>query len=266
MKKIVLAAVGSMLLNTSAFAADMAARTYTKAPAIAASVYNWGGFYLGINGGGGSAHTCWDVTNNAGVPVAPPVAEGCHNATGGTVGGQIGYRWQATNWVFGLEAQGNWADFKGSNANQFAVFGATSFFNDNTKVDAFGLFTGQVGYAWNNVLLYAKGGAAVVHDKYSLTFTPAGAILAGGVAGQTGLAGSETRWGGAVGAGLEFGFAPNWSVAVEYDHLFMGRRDVVQNLVAPFAGPSSTHRIGQDIDVGTVRVNYTFGGPVVARY
>ena len=43
------------------------------------------------------------------------VAEGCHDATGGTAGGQIGYRWQSGAWVFGLEAQGNWADFSGSN-------------------------------------------------------------------------------------------------------------------------------------------------------
>ena len=41
--------------------------------------------------------------------------EGCHNATGGVVGGQIGYRWQAANWVFGVEAQGDWASLTGSN-------------------------------------------------------------------------------------------------------------------------------------------------------
>ena len=69
-----------------------------------------------------------------------------------------------------------------------------------------------------------------------------------------------------MGAGIEFGFAPGWSVAVEYDHLFMGSRDVTTNTIAPFAAPPSTHRISQDIDIGTVRVNYTFGGPVVAKY
>ncbi|WP_441256543.1 outer membrane protein [Bradyrhizobium sp. 482_C4_N1_1] len=268
MKKFVLAAAGSLLFVTAASAADMAPR-YTKAPVVA-PVYNWGGLYLGINGGGGSAHTCWDIFNDSGFPIVPSVPEGCHNATGATVGGQIGYRWQATNWVFGLEAQGNWADFRGSNASQYAVFGTTSLLNDVTKVDAFGLFTGQVGYAFNNVLLYAKGGAAVVHDKYSLTVTPAGAAALAPffavVAGQTGAVGSETRWGGTVGAGIEFGFAPGWSVAVEYDHLFMGSRDVTTNTIAPFAAPPSTHRISQDIDIGTVRVNYTFGGPVVAKY
>ena len=46
----------------------------------------------------------------------------------------------------------------------------------------------------------------------------------------------------------------------------MGSRDVTTNTIAPFAAPPSTHRISQDIDIGTVRVNYTFGGPVVAKY
>jgi len=41
-------------------------------------------------------------------PVAP-FREGCHDATGGVVGGQIGYRWQSASWVFGVEAQGDWA-------------------------------------------------------------------------------------------------------------------------------------------------------------
>ncbi|UPK07413.1 outer membrane beta-barrel protein [Bradyrhizobium sp. 170] len=258
MKKILLCAVALIALAAPASAADLAARPYTKAaPPIVAPIYDWSGFYIGINGGGGSAHKCWDLVNIGGVVVAPPIPVGCHNATGGTIGGQIGYRWQSANWVFGVEAQGNWADFKGSNASLFAA-GVTN----QTRIDAFGLFTGQVGYAWNNVLLYVKGGAAVVNDKYS--------VLIDVLPGQIFNTASETRWGGAVGAGLEFGFAPNWSVGIEYDHLFMGHRDVnfygtgVFGLApGAFAG---TGRIGQDVDIGLVRLNYRWGGPVLAKY
>ncbi|WP_428143369.1 outer membrane protein [Bradyrhizobium sp.] len=266
MKQSVLLVVAMVAFAGTAFAADMAPRTYTKAPApVAAPVYNWGGFYVGINGGGGSARKCWDLVGGIAGPVNPAFAEGCHDATGATAGGQIGYRWQATSWVFGLEAQGNWANFKGSNANP-TLAGA---FDDATKVDAFGLFTAQVGYAFNNVLLYAKGGAAVVNDKYShSTLVPN--VTVNGVpapVGQTFATGSETRWGGVAGVGLEFSFAPRWSVALEYDHLFMGNRDVNLNLIAPFGtGLLFTHRIRQDVDIGTVRLNYTFGGPVVAKY
>jgi outer membrane immunogenic protein len=241
----------------TASAADMAPR-YTKAPPIApVMMYDWSGFYVGINGGGGSSRKCWDITNDFFLGVfSPPAAEGCHDATGGTVGGQIGYRWQSQAWVFGVEAQGNWADFKGSNTNLF--FGANT---DHSKVDAFGLFTGQIGYAWNSTLLYVKGGAAVTSDKYYTSDIPTGLTID---------TASETRWGGVIGAGVEFSFARSWSVAFEYDHLFMGSRDVNAYFVGNFGDPagtySATDRIRQDVDMGTVRLNYKFGGPVVAKY
>jgi outer membrane immunogenic protein len=259
MKKILLAAAGLVALSIApAFGADLAARPYTKAPPMVAPVYNWGGFYIGVNGGGGTSRKCWDINNALGITV-PSTAEGCHDASGALAGGQIGYRWQMTNWVFGVEAQGDWADLKGSN-NTLLLPAAFRFLaNNNSKVDAIGLFTGQVGYAWNNVLWYVKGGAAVTHDKYF-----------GQIAGVTFDTASENRWGGAVGTGIEFGFAPGWSVAVEYDHLFMGSRNntfAFSTAAAPtFTGTSRIDNIRQDVDMGTVRVNYTFGGPVVGRY
>ncbi len=251
MKKILLGTIGLVTLSLSApaSAADLRARPYVKAPPpapVVAQIYDWSGFYIGINGGGGSARKCWNFVD-PGTRVL--FDEGCHDATGGTIGGQIGYRWQLTNWVFGIEGQGNWADFTGSNRSLF--------FTDETnhsKIDAFGLITGQVGYAWNNVLFYVKGGAAVVGDKYDTFEIGTGLPVTHG---------SETRWGGAVGAGLEFGFAPNWSLGVEYDHLFLGSRDVA------FTGQFlDTIHIQQDVDMGLVRLNYRFGGfgaPIAAR-
>jgi outer membrane immunogenic protein len=82
---------------------------------------------------------------------------------------------------------------------------------------------------------------------------------------------SETRWGGVVGTGLEFGFAPNWSLAVEYDHLFMGNRAITFTSAGVLAGiPAGsifrTDSIRQDVDMVTARINYRFGGPAVGRY
>ena len=94
------------------------------------------------------------------------------------------------------------------------LFPATT---NRTNVDAFGLFTGKVGYAWNNFMVYAKGGAAVQSVDYRY-FTTATNV--------TGGTADETRWGATVGVGLEYAFAPNWSAGVEYNHLFMGNRDV----------------------------------------
>jgi outer membrane immunogenic protein len=247
----------------AANAADLPARVYTKAPPVIAPIYNWGGFYIGLNGGGASSHNCW----TGGVPV--PTGLGCHDATGGLAGGQIGYRWQATNWVFGIEAQGDWANLKGSNTSAIGTFGGVPFANQ-TKIDSIGLFTGQIGYAWNNVLAYLKGGAALTHDKYAGISNTTVAAIGGGVGvgpGGTFSQASQTRWGGVIGAGIEFGFASQWSIAVEYDHLFMGTHNLNFVAVPAFGGGFLyTDGIKQDVDMATVRVNYTFGGPVVAKY
>lgn len=250
MKKILLGAVGLLALGLSvpATAADLAARPYTKAPAMIAVVYDWSGFYIGANGGWGSSRKCWDFTTPAGVFVA---TEGCHNATGGVAGGQVGYRWQSGAFVFGVEGQGDWADLRGSNISVFAPA-----FTNRSKIDAFGLITGQVGYAFNNVLLYAKGGAAVTADRFSVS-TTVGNVLAA-------TTGDQTRWGGTVGAGVEVGFAPNWSAALEYDHLFMGNK--LSTFVTPANVFFGTDRIRQDVDLVTVRINYRWGGPVIAKY
>ncbi|MEP6838222.1 MAG: outer membrane beta-barrel protein [Bradyrhizobium sp.] len=255
MKKFLLSTVALIAFAAPAAAADLAARPYTKARPMVAAVYDWSGFYIGANGGWGSSHKCWDFTDTAGVFVSN---EGCHDATGGTVGGQIGYRWQASNWVFGVEAQGNWADFKGRNVSL-----AFPAFRNESRIDAFGLFTGQVGYAFNNALLYVKGGAAVVSDRYNSFAVATG--------NQVTFDDNDTRWGAVVGVGLEYGFAPNWSAAIEYDHMFMGDRTYTFLNNGNGGGGAAgvlfgTDRIRQDVDLVTVRVNYRWGGPVVAKY
>jgi outer membrane immunogenic protein len=249
MKKVLLVTASLIALGAAApaVAADLAARPYTKAPPMIAALYDWSGFYIGANGGWGSSRNCWDF-----LPVAGGVAaEGCHDASGGTVGGQLGYRWQAGTWVFGVEAQGNWADFKGSNAS-LAFAGVTN----ESRIDAFGLFTGQVGYAANNVLFYVKGGAAVTSNEYR-TFATATNVL-------TSSTSDDTRWGGVVGVGLEYGFAPNWSVGIEYDHMFM--QDRTYTFITPAGAFAGSDRIRQDVDLVTARLNYKFGGAGVARY
>jgi outer membrane immunogenic protein len=263
MKKFLLGTVGLLALGLAgpASAADLPARTYTKAPVMMPALYDWSGFYFGINGGWGSSHNCWDATAIATIGIVPPEREGCHDATGGLVGGHAGFRWQSNAFVFGLEAQGDWADLSGQSLS--ALVPAPNI-NNRTRVDAIGLFTGQAGYAWNNVLWYVKGGAAVTHNRYddlttvALLFPPVGA---GAVVGSSG----DTRWGGVVGTGLEVGFASNWSLGLEYDHLFMGNHSVF----IPFPGglvPSITDNIRQDVDMVTARISYRWGGPVIAKY
>ncbi len=234
-KKLLLVTASLVALGAagSASAADLAARPYTKAPPMVAAVYDWTGFYIGVNGGGGWSHSSWSFDG---------IGDGSHDANGGTVGGQIGYRWQTGQIVWGVEGQGNWADLSGSH------FGQASLLNDHSKIDAFGLITGQVGYAFNNVLLYVKGGAAVADIKNSVNDG------AGFFASNT-----DTRWGGTVGAGVEYGFAPGFSLGFEYDHLFLGRDTIAVT-------PVDSSSIKNDVDLFTARLNYKFGGPVIGRY
>ena len=81
MKKLTLAISILSLSAASAFAADLPARMYTKAPMMPA--YDWSGFYVGANGGWGSSRNCWDLESTAAAGFIGPISEGCHNATGG---------------------------------------------------------------------------------------------------------------------------------------------------------------------------------------
>jgi outer membrane immunogenic protein len=143
-----------------------------------------------------------------------------------------------------VEGQGDWADLS---ASRVSVFNPAV--SETAKVDAFGLFTGQIGYAWNAALLYVRGGAAVTGNRFDVFSTATGVGLA---------TSSSTRWGGAIGVGFEYGFAPNWSVGVEYDHLFMGNNNITL--------ATRVENVKQDVDIGLVRLNYRFGGPVIAKY
>ncbi len=249
MKKFLLGTVALVALGIAApaSAADLAARPYqAPAPMPCRHDYDWTGFYIGANGGYGWARQCLDITQ---VGLVNVFAEGCNDKGGGVVGGQIGYRWQAGSWVFGLEAQGDWANLRTER-----VFVNTPLLNTTntwkSNIDGLGLFTGQIGYAWNTALLYVKGGAAVASQRFDIFNTITGIGL---------LQADRTRWGGIVGVGLEYGFAPNWTAGIEYDYLFResdSRTFLTPNLaVAPL-----TANTRSDISMITGRINYKFGG------
>lgn len=247
MKGLLLGAVGlaAMSIAAPALAADLP--VYSKAPAMIPVAYDWSGFYVGANGGWGTERRCFDSITAAGTFIA---ADGCHTTSGGVAGGQIGYRLQSNSWVFGFEFQGDWANLRGSNVSVL-----TPANTNRSRMDAFGLFTGQAGYAFNTALVYLKGGAAVVADRND--------IFVGGVVAATSA--GDNRWGGTVGAGVEFSFAPNWSAAFEYDHLFIANNNTTFTSTTTGLAVGSD-RIRGDADIATVRINYRWGGPVIAKY
>src|SRR4051794_4264677 len=105
MKKLVLLVIGIAGLAAPASAADMAVKA-APPPMVAPMIYNWTGFYIGANGGWGESHNCVDFFNAAGVDFA----QGCRDRSGGLIGGQLGYRWQGHQFVFGFGGQGGWGD------------------------------------------------------------------------------------------------------------------------------------------------------------
>jgi outer membrane immunogenic protein len=238
MKKFLLGTVGLVALGVAApaWAADMAVKA--PPPPVVAPIYNWTGFYIGANGGWAQSRNCVDFI------LVADFADGCRDRSGGVVGGQLGYRWQFNQFVVGVEGQGDWADLSNTRVSLI-----NPLFSTRTRTDGIGLFTGQIGYAWNASLFYVKGGAAVTGERFSILSTLGGTELA---------AASATRWGGSVGVGWEYGFAPNWSAGIEYDHLFMGNSNNSFSVVNPIVA-GALNRITQDVDMVTVRVNYRFG-------
>src|SRR6202165_1520016 len=165
MKRIFIgiAAIAS-LLTTSAIAADLAPRMYTKAPPPVAVVYDWTGFYIGGNIGyswGRSSDTS-TLTNGAGTVLFTSIDRTDLNGVVG--GGQIGYNWQMQNWLWGLEADIQGTDEKGSrlftcptgNCAPFTIVpairvavvllpGVAVPLALNQKIDWFGTVRGRVG-------------------------------------------------------------------------------------------------------------------------
>jgi outer membrane immunogenic protein len=231
MKKVLLASACLFALAAPASAADLAARPYTKAPVAVASVYNWTGFYLGIVGGGS-----WEASS------------GDPKMKGGFVGGTAGYNWQTGNVVFGIEADGAWADVSASATGPVAVPGfgvvSTTF---SSKTDAMGTVRGRIGYAVNQVLFYGTGGYAWIDNKLSIS--------------ALGVTVSDSKWhsGWTVGAGVEAFFAPQWSVKGEYLYRSLGSETYFSNLGGLPSGTLNFHTV-------QVGVNYHFGGPIVAKY
>lgn len=260
---------------SSATAADLAARPYTKAPAVVASVYNWTGFYVGVNAGyawgRSDLGTVLDLTSSWIAEGAPfrnefvALSNRRLNPAGATGGVQIGTNWQSGAWVLGLEADANASDlgaraiFTGPNPP------TTRTFNESIRNDWLVTARGRAGYAVDRTLLYVTGGLAVggVEGSWDLT--------SGNGYAKTGSV-SDTRVGWTVGAGVEHAFTANWTVKLEYLYTDLGTVNYTSTYVpgSTFAPPGSNYveHISQDLTFHTVRagLNYKFGGPVVAKY
>ena len=251
LKKYLLATALVGLGSAPTLAADLAARPYTKAPALAA-VYDWTGFYIGVNAGVGIGrdrfqHDFLGVGSVYSFYASPQ---------GGFAGGQVGYNWQ-TGSPFGPIVFGVEADIQGAGlSDDRTTFNEVGVLrNYNQKLDWFGTARGRVGIANGPVLSYFTAGFAYANAK-----TNASASF-GGVTNT--FSNERTQGGWVVGSGVEAALGGNWTGKIEYLYLNLGNKSDIAALAA--ATPINTELRENIFRVG---LNYRIGGrayaPVVA--
>jgi outer membrane immunogenic protein len=241
MKKTLLALVALATVSAAAPAlgADLGARPYyNKPPAYALPIYNWTGFYIGGHLGGAFSGS----SDFSGLVLSDSSAR----LLGGV---QAGVDWQfAQSWVFGAEGQYSWLGNGGLNA----AFPGGFIYNNNQR--GLGSITGRFGYTWGPGLVYVKGGYAYSDNRETLTF--------GGLPIAFALDGNH-RNGYTVGTGVEYMFAPNWSVKGEYMYYDFGSTRFVSP--APLVPFGSFHNDDHTLKLG-VNYRFNFASPVVAGY
>jgi outer membrane immunogenic protein len=268
MKRIVGAVMVTTALTAPGLAADLGARSYTNAPAVA-PVSNWSGFYVGGNLGYGWGNGNTDVSFL--LPVFAANGLGGINDTSlgprskGVIGGaQAGYNWQMGSLVTGLEADIQGSGIKGSaSAGNLTAFGGGintdgMVISSEPKLSWFGTVRGRLGVTVTpDLLLYGTGGLAYGHVDASANW-----LIPGDVATDpptvVPASISKTKVGWTVGAGAEWMFAHNWSAKLEYLYLDLGSESAIANI-----GPADpTDKVGYTWrfreNIARVGVNYHF--------
>jgi outer membrane immunogenic protein len=201
MKRLVMAGALALAAIAPAGAADLPQGPPPPPPPQAPAayvpatipVYNWGGIYIGVNGGYGFGNSEW--TNASGA-----ASTGTFGVNGFLVGPTLGANFQTGAFVFGIEADFDASWMTGTTSNAFCGVIAVGVTSCETKNTWLGTARARFGYAADRVLFYGTGGAAY------------GSI-------QSGVAGgfqSNNEPGWTAGAGVEAAFTDNWTARVEY--------------------------------------------------
>jgi outer membrane immunogenic protein len=241
-------------------AAAVAAVTLSCVPALAAPpaapMFNWSGWYVGLNAGGdwgtSKASTVVSTTGNffAGCPVCISGVAGVgnqqFNPSGFTGGIQGGYNWRSGNLVFGLEADFDSFRSAGSNSVSRLAFGATIVtISETSKTDWLFTLRPRLGVVANNWLFYATGGLAVTKLKgtwnYADDLNP----------DFESASKSSTKAGGAIGGGIETALPGNWVIGAEYLFVSFGRVSVNSANLHTGAGGFWTDVLTHTIDLNS---------------
>lgn len=214
----------SLLALVSTFAAFAAVLPAKAQPAMA---YNWAGYYIGLNAGyGWSGDRTVNFSNVANTTLVGPTGVPSvvsFDASGAVFGGQIGYNWQSGSFLYGVEADADYANIKGR-ATVFGVIDARRSATGDQRLDFFGTLRGRLGMVHDRFLVFATGGLAFGHAKSAASFSNTdGCVFAGGGANQcpTGAV-SKTLFGWTFGGGLEVALNASWTIKGEYLYYSLG--------------------------------------------
>jgi outer membrane immunogenic protein len=243
MKKLVLAAAALAGLSSGVQAADLGAPRMPIGTTVVMPSFSWTGFYVGGHVGYATGSSQWTFT--------PPGTSRTTRPAGVFGGVQLGYNWQVGQGVFGLEA-----DIAAGGINNTRACPNPAF-NCASRADLLSTFRARAGFAVDRALFYATGGLAVDQFRHRTTVAATGALWGSYNVARLGLA---------VGAGVEYAFAQNWTVKAEYIYHTFGAS--TQLAAAGALDQISDTRIRSDLHTFKLGVNYLFstGGPVVARY
>ena len=246
MKRLFLTTVAATAITATsvAVAADLPMATRMPPPGLAPPpIFSWTGCYLGASVGIGTSHTQWQDTQAVGdLDFTGTFRQPHTDGSGAAAGGQVGCDWQVSpTWVLGLQGTFHGADINSTQQDQFNA--QWTLRND---INWFATFTGRVGWAMNNVMIYGKGGAAWAQSKLEVENS-----------GVTIFNGSTTRTGWTIGTGLEWGFAPNWSAFGELNYYSFGNTSTGPFLAVADTAPEPFNTKMQ-FETFMVGVNYRF--------
>jgi outer membrane immunogenic protein len=263
-------AVAASALATAASAADLpapAAPAYTP-PVYRPVIYDWTGIYGGVNVGAGALN---DVVTNTTTTALLNAGTQTKLSPFSLVGGaQAGFNIEFAPFVLGAEGTFTWSNISGTQVTPSLQ--PTISENSQSTPQWYATATAKAGFAANDFLFYAKGGAAWMGVHYTQN------IAAGGV--QSAQTIVDTRTGFTVGGGVEWGLTESLSARLEYDFLDFGTKTYNFNnlgftpagsaagtpLTPIGAAPMSIKSVTQLITVGlNYRFNWGGGGPVVTR-
>jgi opacity protein-like surface antigen len=253
---------------------------------------NWTGFYLGAHAGGARSKTGFSEFQTQvpafsfALPLVPSVLVPAQavtvpgasiTATGRIVGAQVGYGWQLSSFVVGVEADVSATSLR-SSAQATTALSASSALPGTAltvgyeqQTDWMASLRGRVGFVpISPLLIYGTAGLALARTRVGVSYDsmidgatslPAGSLLSG--APLSGSA-SETRTlpGWTLGFGAEWAAIGGWRLGAEYRHSHFGTSALNIANAAGLAGTPvpAVSDVSMAVDQLTLRLNYRLNG------